>query len=202
MRKRYVSNEPSRNPFAAPDPNRPTPPPEQHRPQEAGKSEPGQSEHGQGGPGGSGNPNSPKPPKEDPKPPSLEELKAASGATFRFGALLILSLLSTQLPLPYTLAAPVLIIISIVYGIRALRRSWAISPRNLMTPMLIAGIAMALMMSVTVASKFALWPIEMERQECVQYAITNSAEAECEANYQKAVEERLTSLRNLAPTSS
>ena len=132
----------------------------------------------------------------------MEELKAASGETFRFGALLILSLLSTQLPLPYTLAAPVLIIISIVYGIRALRRSWAISPRNLMTPMLIAGIAMALMMSVTVASKFALWPIEMERQECVQYAITNSAKAECEANYQKAVEERLSSLRNLTSTSS
>src|SRR5699024_11753830 len=139
MRKRYVSNEPSRNPFAAPDPNRPTPPPEQQRPQEPGQSEPGQER-----PGGSGNPHSPRPPKEDPKPPSLEELKAASGATFRFGALLILSLLSTQLPLPCTLAAPVLIIISIVYGIRALRRSWAISPRNLMTPMLIAGIAVAL----------------------------------------------------------
>lgn len=197
MRKRYVSNEPSRNPFAAPDPNRPTPPPEQQRPQEPGQPEPGQDQ-----PGGSGNPNSPKPPKEDPKPPSMEELKAASGETFRFGALLILSLLSTQLPLPYTLAAPVLIIISIVYGIRALRRSWAISPRNLMTPMLIAGIAMALMMSVTVASKFALWGPEMERQECVQYAITNSAKAECEANFQEAVEERLTSLRNLTPTSS
>lgn len=203
-----MSNEPPRNPFAAPDPNRPSPPPaptpEGHTPQGAdaeGHPEPssaapkppsgGQKQQGGGQ----------KPTKDEGKPPSTEELKEASGATFRFGALLILALLGSQLPLPYTLAAPVLIIAAIVYGIFALRRSWAISSRNLMTPMLVAGIVMALMMSVTVAAKFTLWPVEMERQECVQYAITHSAKAECQANYDEAVSDRLDSLRGSLPAS-
>lgn len=125
----------------------------------------------------------------------MDELKAASGSTFRFGMLLILSLLASQLPLPYTLAAPVLILASIIFGVLALRKSWAISPRNIANPMLIAGIVMALMMSATVFSKLALWPVEMERQECVQYALTNQAKAECEANYENAVADRLSSFR-------
>lgn len=174
-----MSNEPARNPFAAPDPDHPAPPAPEPPRQDPG-----------GGPG--------KTPREDPTPPSMEELKEASGKTFRFGALLILALLGSQLPLPYTLAAPVLIVAAVVFGVIALRRSWAISRRSLMTPMLIAGIVMALMMSITVASKFALWPVEMERQECARYAITNSAKAECVANYEKAVSERLDSLRGFS----
>lgn len=127
----------------------------------------------------------------------MEQLKEASGATFRFGALLILALLSSQLPLPYTLVAPVFIIAAVWFGIIAIRRSWAISPRNLMTPMLLAGLVMALVMSFSVTTKFALWPIEMERQECVQYALTNTAKAECAADYEKALNDRLDSLRDL-----
>jgi len=170
-----VSKEPPRNPFAPPDPN--APPPEAPTPPPS--------------PGG-------KDPKPDFTPPPPEVVKKASSATLRFGAALILSLLAGQLPLPYTLVAPVVIVGAIVLGVIALRRSWAISPRNLMTPMLVAGIAMALMTSVTVASKFVLWPVEIERQECVAFALTNTANAECEAAYQEAVSERLDSLRGLA----
>ena len=186
-RKRYVSNKPTRNPFAPPDPNAPPPPP-------PSAPEPEPEKHGSKAPVPPGGP------KGGPTPPSMEDLKEASGATFRFGALLILSLLASQLPLPYTLAAPVLIVASIAFGVIALRRSWAISTRNLMTPMLIAGIAMALMMSVTVATKFALWPVEVAHQECTQYALTNTAKAECEADYQQAVTERLDSLRGVGST--
>ncbi len=125
----------------------------------------------------------------------MEELKAASKTSFTFGSLLIFALLATQLPLPYTLVAVLFIAAALVYGVRALRRSWAISPRNMMTPMLAMGIVMALLMSVTLLSKFAMWPVEMEHQECMRYAITNSAKDECTAAYQKAVEERLNSLR-------
>lgn len=132
----------------------------------------------------------------------MEQLKGASSATFRFGAVMILTLLAAQLPLPYTVAAPVLVIVALVLGVRALRRSWAISPRNLMTPMLIAGMVMTLMMSAAAVSKIAMWPVEMEHQECMRYAITNSAKDECAAAYQKALDERLGSLRNLTPTSN
>lgn len=125
----------------------------------------------------------------------MEELKAASKISFTFGFLLIIALLSSQLPLPYMLVSPVFIIAALVFGVRALLRSWKISPRNLMTPMLAMGIVMALLMSVTVTTKLALWPIEMERQECFQYALTNSAKDECAANYQQALDDRLDSLR-------
>jgi len=170
-----VSNKSGQNPFAPPDPD--TPPPASEPEENKGRE--------------------PQTPPPAPTPPSFEELKKASGSTFRFGAVLILALLSSQLPLPYTLVAPVLIVAAVIYGIIALRRSWAISPRNLMTPMLIVGIVMAGMISLSVVSKFAMWPEEMERQECVQYALTNTAKAECDANFQKAVDDRLEKLRNL-----
>lgn len=125
----------------------------------------------------------------------MEELKNASSTTFRFGAVLILALLSTQLPVPYMVIAPLFIGAAIYMGVVALRRSWAISPRNLMTPLLIAGIFMAAMMSVTAVSKFVLWPVEVEHQECVRLALTNSAKDECEVTYRDAVAEHLSSLR-------
>lgn len=178
-----MSNKPSRNPFSPPDPDAPPRAPNPHQDQE-------DSGEGQG-----------NTPPDSPTPPSFEDLKQASGATFRFGAILILTLLSSQLPLPYTLVSPVLVVVAVVYGIIALRRSWAISPRNLMTPMLVVGIIMSLMISLSVVSKIALWPVEMERQECVKYALTNTAQAECEANYEQAVDDRLKALRNLAPGS-
>lgn len=181
-----MSKEPAKNPFAPPDPNAPPPEPVSPPPAPTPRVERRQEPRGSG----------PSPsPRGNYTPPSPEVVKKLSRSTLRFGAALILSLLASQLPLPYTLVAPVLIIATVVLGVIALRGSWAISPRNLMTPMLIAGIAMALMMSVTVASKFILWPIEMERQECVAYAITNTAQAECEAAYQQALTERLESLR-------
>lgn len=168
-----------RNPFAPPDPSKPRSKPLQPQQESLPPPTPPEGQE----------------PKPESEPPSLEDLKKASSTTFRFGAVLILAMLATQLPIPYTLIAPVFIVGAIVMGVIALRKSWAISRRNLMTPLLIAGIIMAAMMSVTAASKFMLWPVEVKHQECVRLALTNSAKAECQVAYQDAVADYISSLR-------
>lgn len=140
-------------------------------------------------------PKDPREPKEPLKPPTKEELQALSKGTLGFGLAMVATMLGSQLPLPYAVIAPVLGVATIVLGVRAIIRSRKIMKRNLLTPMVAMGIALALALTATSGARLAFWPVEMERQECLAVAITNTAEDECFSEYNTGVQDFLETLR-------
>src|SRR5699024_8541448 len=177
-----------RNPYAPPPEGAPLPPPRapEPRPREEPSPRPdGRPEKSAGG----GDPQ--RPPIE---PPNMEQLKELGRSLSWFAAAMLLTFLVSQLPLPYGAATPVFGIATIVLGVRAIVRSRRISTRNLLTPMALMGIALAFMLTLAGASRIVLWPIEMEKQECMELAITDTARSGCMHEYNKGLQDRLDSL--------
>ncbi|MPV50809.1 MULTISPECIES: hypothetical protein [unclassified Pseudactinotalea] len=173
-------NEPARNPYAAPKHGAPTPPPRAPEPRRPAESQ------------RPGEPNGPR--QGMPELPDKEQLKELGRSLAWFGAAMLGTFLASQLPLPVGAATPVLGVATIWLGVRAIIRSRKISTRNLLTPMAIMGIVLALLLTLAGTSRVVLWPIEVAKQECLQLAITNTARTECVNEYNTALQERLDSL--------
>ena len=124
----------------------------------------------------------------------MEQLKELGRSLAWFAGAMLLTFLTSQLPLPGGAIAPVFGILTIVLGVRAIVRSRRVSTRNLLTPMAVVGIVLALLLTIGGISRVALWPIEVDKQECLRLAITNSARSECLQQYNDALQERLDSL--------
>ena len=81
-------------------------------------------------------------------------------------------MVTTTLPLPWQAASLVFVVAALVVGIRALRFVWRAGLRGVLVPMLAVGLAFTALLSVSMASLLALWPVQLERQQCLQDALT------------------------------
>src|SRR5699024_4229086 len=151
-------DEPRRNPYAPPPEGAPLPPPRapdprEQRPGREQPDRPSPSKHAQGTkpehessrPTGPGGPNDPRRPAIEPP---MEQLKELGRSLAWFAGAMLLTFLTSQLPLPGGAVAPVFGIVTVVLGVRAIVRSRRISTRNLLTPMAIVGIVLALLLTV------------------------------------------------------
>ena len=104
-----------------------------------------------------------------------------------FGLLMLASLLTSSLALPWRFVSVAIALVALVVGILALRRIWRAGLRGFLVVALSAGVVMTFALALTTLAVIPVWQIEMDRQSCLNEAITVSARTTCEADYQTAI---------------
>lgn len=159
------------NPYAPP-PQRPDVEPDRRRTPDAGHDE---------RPGADGG--APAPPK-----PSPETVRAVTRSVLRATGVTMAALLSTALPLPWQAAGTVLALAGVVLGVRALRAVRRAGLRRPLMPVVVASLAIAGLYLVSSLSVLATWPLQTQRQECLERALTVASRDACEAQFREAIE--------------
>lgn len=171
------------NPYAPPRPDAPPrPAPEDARPPSG--------EPGRPGPGG---PPAPRPPAAPPEPPPVdpEASRLATRRVLHFGLLLLLVIVLSTLPFPWQLASLAAAVAAVVVGVRALVASWRARVRGALVPALAIGVGLAVMLSFQMVAMLVTWDVAMAHQECLDGAITVSAQDRCESARLQSIEDRL-----------
>lgn len=132
------------------------------------------------------------PPAPAPAPaPTDPEGAARAGRIARLFALTVLaSVLVSLLRLPFSLIAAVLGLAAIGIGVWALIVAGRARVRGSLPIMLTAGLVVAFLWSMAMASPLFALQAELDRQTCLDGALTVSAQTTCEAEYQKALKEQ------------
>jgi hypothetical protein len=152
------------------------------------------------GPGPWGGPGTPGPLGTQRPEPDPAAVRATSRRLLHFGVLLLAAVLTSALPLPGQIGSLVFVVAAIVVGIHALVQAWRAGIRGAILPVLALGVASAGLIAVTVLSLLVVWPQQMQRQTCLATAVTISGTERCEADFRRAVEDRLES--SLSPAGS
>ena len=175
------------NPYAPPSGNAPRPPAPAPRP-------PGQPPHPVPGPPGEPRPGDPDQVGRAAIRPDPEAARAASRRVLHFALLLLAGLVTSALPLPWQAASLAFVVAALVVGVRALISVWRAGLRGVLVPMLAIGLAFTALMSMAMVSLLALWPVQLERQQCLTSALTIAASDKCQVDYQHTLENRLREL--------
>ncbi|SED66106.1 hypothetical protein SAMN04488554_0372 [Ruania alba] len=172
------------NPYAPPDPNAPPPPKREWPDRDAEK-----RHHAE-----QGDQSKNEPPRKgdggERRTPTPEEARAASKSILTFGVMMLCGLLALQWPIPWQLAAPVFFGVATALGIRALLVHRRINGPGSFSVFLILGVGMAGVLTFSALTPLALWDAQVERQECLDSALTLAAEQRCQDAYTEALEER------------
>lgn len=156
-------------PPAAPSPTRQSPPPSPHHDR----------------------PSSPVGGPASPQQPDPVKAKAAAKQVLLFGVFVLLTLLSTALPLPYQVIGLATVTVSIVVGTRAMIGLWRAGVRGPSVPVLAVGLFFSVLMAGSMTMLLMVWPEQMARQDCLRRALTISAQEQCETDFTDAVSQRL-----------
>jgi hypothetical protein len=116
---------------------------------------------------------------------------ARAGRIARAFALTVLaSVLVSLLRLPFSLVAGAIGFASLAIGAWALVVAGRAHVRGSLPVMLVAGLVVAFLWSIAMASPLFALRAELDRQTCLDGALTVSAKTSCETAYQKAVKEQ------------
>uniref|UniRef100_UPI0028E7961D hypothetical protein n=1 Tax=uncultured Cellulomonas sp. TaxID=189682 RepID=UPI0028E7961D len=129
------------------------------------------------------------------QPPDPEGSESAFGLTRLFGVLVLSSVLVATLPLPWQAAAFLFAVPAVVVGLRALVVATRARTRGLV-PLLAVGGVVALLWTLFLGGIALQWPAVLERQECLEGALTVTATSACELQYEQHVERLTTTLRD------
>jgi len=135
--------------------------------------------------------------KPPPPPPDPKLTQEAGRRVGTFGLLLLASVATDALPLPFQAASLGFVLAALVVGIRALRFAWRSGLRGMLIPTLAAGLTFTLLLTISTAGLLVLWPIQLDRQQCLQQALTVTSTSACETDFERAVTDRMTSLSTL-----
>ena len=140
------------------------------------------------------------PARPAPKAPLKDspELMRASRRVMIFGALLVLTLITQTLDLPWRLVTVAVGLSALMYGIRAVIGVWKVGMRGLVIPAIGIGAIMSALMAFSTALSLFVWGIEMDFQDCRAGAITVSASEQCTAEYKSAITNWRTSVESRA----
>ncbi|WP_182111953.1 hypothetical protein [Actinotalea sp. JY-7876] len=133
----------------------------------------------------------PPPGRVPPRPPDPEAARAASRRVTHFGLLLLATLVVTSLPLPWQAAAVGFAVAAVVVGIRALMAVWRAGLRGAVVPLLGLGIGFSAVMVLSLGTMLALWPLQVELEQCRRDALTISAQDRCQAEYEQSLRDVL-----------
>jgi hypothetical protein len=134
--------------------------------------------------------------RASPSPVDLEQFPEIGRRMSRFLVLVLATLVTSSLPLPWQAGSLAFAIVTIVEGIRTLRAVWRTGLRERLAPLLIFGLALTALMTLSMGVTFAFWPIQLAHQECVSRAVTISSQEQCDVDFQDALNARLTEFRN------
>jgi len=128
-----------------------------------------------------------RPPQGRPPvlPPDPEAARVASRRVLHFGLLMLATVLTSSLPLPWGAASIAFVLLSLVVGVRALVALRRARVRGVLAPMLTIGLVFSTMLALTTVSMVATWPVQSAREDCLRSALTVSAQARCEKAYQE-----------------
>src|SRR5690625_7297516 len=104
---------------------------------------------------------------------------------------MLLGLLSSNLPLPWQIIATVAFLAALVTGVRALITLWKAHVRGAALPMIVMGLVISGILLASSVTLLAVWPLQMERQNCLHRAITGSAQERWETQVEDGVRKRL-----------
>ncbi|UFU05637.1 hypothetical protein [Ruania halotolerans] len=180
------------NPYAPPDPNAPPPPKREWPDREAERRRRDDQRRSDQGDGGSGDPEGKGGGRrrDGSRAPTPEEARAASKSVLTFAVMMFCGLLALNWPIPWQLAAPLFFAVSVALGIRALIVHRRISATGTFSVFLIFGVGMAGLLTFSALAPLALWDAQVERQECLDSALTIAAEQQCEDAYADALANR------------
>lgn len=143
----------------------------------------------------------PAPPPEPDTPPDPKALALAGRLVRHFGVWLVAGVLVSLLPQPWRLATLVFLAGALVTGVRALRAVSKARVRGSLAPMLVIGLVMTAILAAGTVSSLVTWSIDADRRDCLRGAITRSAQAVCERDYQDALRDLTDSLMRRGGTS-
>lgn len=133
-------------------------------------------------------------PNQQPRRVDPDAVARASLLTRHFALLMLAGLLTLGMPLPWSVAALAFTVAALVVGTRALLAARRAGVRGGLVVSLSLGLAVSALVTLSFTSVFALWPVQLERQACVDRALTISATRVCEREFEQAVTERLEQL--------
>ena len=132
------------------------------------------------------------PPHETPAP-DPEQVAAITRSARTFAALMLAAVLTSSFPVPWQAAGLAFTVLALVVGARALVRAVRARVRGALTGMLIGGVGLAAFWLVVSSAMALMWPLYLDRQECLAGALTISARQECETRFKESVDEWLQS---------
>lgn len=185
------------NPYAPKPPGTPPPDPRRFQPQAPATDDDGhlptRTDPADGPPVHGPGPDS-RAPHETRPPVDPDAARQATRSVMHFGLIMLASLLTTSLALPWRLVSVAIGLLALVVGIRALRRIWRAGLRGFIVVALSAGVVMTFALALTTLAVIPVWQIEMDRQSCLDEAITIAATTACESDYATAITEYQNSL--------
>jgi hypothetical protein len=104
-----------------------------------------------------------------------------------FGVYLLASILVSTLPLPWRVATVAFLAGATVTGVRALMAVSRARLRGGLLPLLTVGLVMTGVLATATLGSLAMWSVDADRQECLAGALTQTAQAACEQQYQDAI---------------
>lgn len=131
-----------------------------------------------------------------PPPVDFKQFPEIGRRMSRFLLLVLATLLTSSLPLPWQAGSLAFAIVTIVDGIRTARTVWRPGLRERLAPLLVFGLALTVLTALSIGATFAVWSIQMAHQECTSRALTITSQEQCDADYQDALNARLTELKN------
>lgn len=103
-----------------------------------------------------------------------------------FGLAMLACLVTSTLPLPWQAGGLAFALLALVMGVRALRSVRASGVRGVLVPALSIGLAFAAVLALSMVTSLAMWPLQMDRQDCLRDALTISAQQTCEEQFREA----------------
>ncbi|HEY0187300.1 MAG TPA: hypothetical protein VGC67_07415 [Cellulomonas sp.] len=104
-----------------------------------------------------------------------------------FGVYLLGALAVSVLPLPWRLATLAFLVGALVTGLRAIGAVNRARLRGGLRSMLALGLLMTGVLGISTVGSLATWSLDTDRQTCLAGALTRSAQAACEQEYQDAI---------------
>lgn len=129
----------------------------------------------------------------------IDTARAAARLVRHFVLLALAAMVTVPLPVPWQIASLGFAVTAVVVGVRALRVAWRPGLRAQLAPLLIIGLSFTVLLAVLMSATVALWPVQLERQACLNRALTVGARTACERAYEEAVVERVDELTGRRP---
>lgn len=126
----------------------------------------------------------------EPAEPDPELARQATRRTLHFGLLLLAVIVVSTMPFPWQAVSLALALGAIVVGIRALLAVWRARVRGALVPALGIGVGLSAMLALQMVSTLVTWDVALAHQQCLDGAITVSAEKRCDVERTHALEEK------------
>jgi len=107
-----------------------------------------------------------------------------------FGLLLLAVIVVSTMPFPWQAVSLALALGAIVVGVRALVAVWRARVRGALVPALGIGVGLSAMLALQMVSTLVTWDVALAHQQCLDGAITVSAEKRCDVERTQALEEK------------